>query len=551
MTFNIDMPAGQQFGNANTGPAAPQHALSSDGTRIAFIAYSGGESRLWVRGLSDLESTMLSGTDGAVLPFWSPDGRSIAFFADGELRESARRVGRSPRMCELLCAGRVRGDWGPSDDIIVAIGASPLLRVPSSGGAPVPVTSLEPGETHRWPQFLPDGRRFLYVSLVGVDSNLYVGSLDSPGRTLVRANTYRSRYAQGYLLTVTGDAALTAQPFDADQARTTGEPRPIIENVGVNVTNTNTGFSVSDSGALTFRRGAGVGIDYQLVWVDRSGTRLETVGAPRTYGAFRLSPDGRALVARVLNSSGRGDWWLIDLERAGLATQLTFTGETTPSNRLAWSPDGARIAFGLGNPTAIFTMPAQSGEKPEVLYQTPETNDPTDWSRDGRIFFTHVTPQTGGDVWTLNVETREAQPFLATEFSENSARVSPDGLWVAYASNEEGIANVYVRPSSPADTRKWKISSSGGQDPRWRPDGRELIFRTARTIMTASVRADGTEFQPETPRELFRAPGGFNGGAYQFSADGQRILLIADLAASAEEDDAPVTVVLNWQGLLR
>ena len=522
--------------------------LSPDGRRIAFVApLPGGSAVLWVRPLNELAAQPLAGTEGASYPFWSPDSRFVAFFADGKLKKIDASGGPPQTLCNASI-GR-GGTWNRDGVILFAPSlGDPIFRVSSSGGAASPATELASGGTegtHRWPYFLPDGKHFVYLALgsgLGPERGaLFVGSLDSKERTLlVHARSSVAYAPPGYLL-FHRESSLLARPFDAKRLRFKGEAFPLAERIHPPTTH-KVAFSVSENGILAYQAG-GEGGQSQLVWLNRGGKELEAVGAPVNYRTLRLSHDGHRVALVVDDVQGNLDLWLYDLARR---TSTRFTFDPANEGSPVWAPDDRRIAFfsnRKGAPDVYWKDAAGTGQDEPVLASSfPKF--PTDWSRDGRFLaFQAIGPKTGSDLWIFSVADRKASAYLQTEFTETSARFSPDGRFLAYVSNESGREEVYVQPF-PGPGGKWQISTSGGAQPAWSSNGRELFYLAPPSkLMAVEVRV-GEAFEAGIPRLLFETR--LMGGPfrrYDVSSDGQRFLVNRPIGA---ETHSPITLVVNW-----
>ena len=572
--FTIDEPANATFFG---GPAyAPGAVISPDGRHIAFMATrdSSTANFLWVRSLDATAARLLNGTDGASFPFWSPDGKSIGFFSQGKLRKVDVAGGAIQTLCDAT-AGE-GGTWNRDGVIVFAPSITgPLARVSAAGGEPSPVTTLSRAEmesSHRWPEFLPDGRHFLFLSEPG--NVVKVGLLDSAEIVRVTTGSSRALYADGQLLFVR-DETLVAQPFDVKELRTTGEAVPVAEDVRVNPANGRAAFAVSPTGILVYRIG-GNAVPVQLTWFDRTGKELQKIGQPKDYRGMALSPDAQRVVVHLHETSGRstvgfggGGLWVVDIGR-GTESRFTFTGAHDTSPR--WSPDGLRIVF-TSNQTAIpprgagrsggslgLYVKAAGGVTPEeLLMKSDSAIIAQSWSRDGRfIAFDSDGGKSLTDVFLLPLAgDRKVIPFLTTAANEGQAEFSPDGRWIAYTSDESGAADIYVQPYPPTG-RKWLVSTGGGVEPRWRADGKELYYvsRVPTKLMAVDVKAQGVDFEPGVPRALFSTPGiRANGpgvasinGSYAVSGDGQKFLVSLVPVAL---DATPLTVVLNWTAGLK
>ncbi|MCM2316437.1 MAG: serine/threonine-protein kinase [Thermoanaerobaculia bacterium] len=506
---------------------------------------------LWLRRMDSAQFRPLPGTEDASHPFWSPDSRQIAFFANGKLKAIDAAGGNVRVICDAP-AGR-GGSWGAAGSIILAqSGISPLVRVPAEGGAPQPLSKLDPGETsHRWPYFLPDGKRFIFVSFLasGTDSavsKVFQSSLDEPEKVtaITTANTSAAFVPGGYLL-FGRDNVLYAQRYDPDSERVEGEPTPLTDRIAV-TDRFLALFTVANDGTLVLQRGAGFQLT-QLAWVDRSGRPGGTVAPPGLYFCPTLSHDQKRVAVDVSSAlDGQGDIWVFDLER-NVSDRLTFdkANESSP----LWTPDDKKIVYytaklGTGNAWQI----ASGGTgQPEQLVTDDRDKRPTSLSRDGRwIVFnsagTGVTANT--DIWIWSADEKKVRAWLATPFVEQCAQLSPDAKWIAYQSDETGRHEVYVR-AFPDGEKKWRISSDGGMMPAWRGDGRELYYVSLDRKMMAVAVTPETDFAAAAPVPLFDAPvRPHPTRQYDVSPDGQRFLLNRMVESDLIE---PIAIVQNWQ----
>jgi hypothetical protein len=532
-------------------------AVSPDGRRVVLRGITGGKVLLWMRALESLEAHPFAGTDEAAFPFWSPDSRFIGFFAEGKLKKIAATGGPAQTLCDAPDARG--GSWNADGVIVFAPRVLDVLyRVSSAGGTPAPLTTLDSsrGELgHFHPYFLPDGRHFLYlvVSSQPELEGIRVGSLDSR-ETKLFVNTHASgAYAPpGYLLFLR-DRTLMAQKFDADRLAIAGEPFPVADEVDRLGPARLALFSVSRTGVLVHRSGSSEAT--QLTWFDRQGEPLGTVGPIANYSVPWLSPDeSRVAFSSAAPGGGDSDIWLIDMAR-GTPTRFTF--DPSPDLSPVWSPDGGRILFASlrdrhGN---LYQRAAGGGGADEVLVQSDFLKFPNDWSADGKfILYQELHPKTAHDLWVFPLAGGQKQfPFLQTQFDERQGRFSPDGRWIAYASNESGAWQVYVR-SFPDSGGKWQVSTNGGGQPQWRGDGRELYYLSEdRKVMAVDVRGSGPQFDAGTPQELFTLrvqsvglPGPRN--FYAATKNGQRFLVVS---TSGDPTASPTTVVLNWTADLK
>jgi len=529
-------------------------ALSPDGRYLAFVAWVGGTSSLWLRPLDSLAANRLAGTDGAVGPFWSPDSRSIGFFAKGKLKRVGVAGGEPQTLCETKGAG---GTWNQEDVILFSpspVGEGGLVRVTASGGTISPVTQLDAahGETnHIWPYFLPDGHHFLYNAGGRGAEGIYVGSLDSSDRTrLVPFNlsdpgdvgiSTLAYAAPGYLLYVRGQT-LMAQPIDVGRPRLTGPAVPIaegLEKIGPGAAP----FSVSNTGVLAYWTGTGTPIS-QITWRARDGTVNGHVGVPGSYTDLALAPDERRIAVGRVDPGKQAAIFVLDGGARDTALKMTFD---SVSMRPVWSPDGASLAYASvrNGPPSLFRRAVPSMGQDELLFKSNRANLPDDWCAGGRMMLFEATdPETQRDVWLLPLAgERKPVPVLRTPANELDAHCSPDRRWLAYTSDESGRPEIYVS-SFPAAGGKWPISTGGGTQPRWRGDGTELFYLTPdRTLMSVHVGTGSTStFEAGTAAPLFP----IRGTSYAATADGRRFVTNEPTSEAAP----PVTVVLNWQAAL-
>ena len=534
-------------------------ALSPDGRLIAFAANGDKGSQLWFRRLDQATGQPLPGTEGASNAFWSPDGRSLAFFADAKLKRLDLNGG-APQV--LADAPQPRGGtWNAAGIIVFApASTSPLMRIDAAGGTAAPATRLSPGQvSHRWPQFLPDGRQFLFLSQLGQGQTwgVYVGTLEGGEPTRLLSSDTEAKYAQpGYLLRVS-QGALLAQPFDAMRATLSGEPVAIAQGVGPNDGTGHSAFSVSSADILAYRPGSAS--LRQLVWMDRTGHTIGKIGGPDQGqpANLALAPDGqRVAVNRV---QANIDVWLLDAK--GVATQFTFND--VQDTRPVWSPDGGRIVFvrtggRSGGDLWEKTASGETAEQPLLVDDHQKTS--LDWSRDGRyLLYSSEDPKTASDLWALQmIGERKSMSIVRTSFDETEGQFSPDGRLIAYASNESGRYETYVR-SFPESGGKWRVSTNGGTQPRWSPDGKALYYIAPdNRLMSAAIQttADGRAVQVSTPEVLFpvRLAAGTNiaigsnlaRAQYAVAPDG-RFLMITP---TDEAVTSPISIVLNWDAAL-
>ncbi|MGH9334106.1 MAG: protein kinase domain-containing protein [Vicinamibacteria bacterium] len=546
MRFEIPPPDGAAF--SSVVDRSGSSAVSPDGRRLAFIVVTKSLSQVWLRGLDGLEARPLAGTEGVQHLFWSPDSRNIGFVADGKLKRIAAEGGAPETLCDAEGQGTT-ATWNRAGIILFAAGDR-IYRVSADGGKPALVREPQhPGQGLFWPSFLPDGRHFLLAAgVAGVPNrrDLHVASLDSPETTLLVTDASRAVYAPGYLLYVR-EGTLMAHSFDAETLRVTGDPVPIAAGLWFFRPTGSADFSLSDNGVLTYRAGA---ILSRLVFVDRRGVEIGSVGEPKNYIAPRISPDGRSVAVNAIDPrTGTSDVWIEDLVR-GASTRVTF--EDGIENQPIWSPDGRHIVFAAnrhGAPHLHRKVVDETGSGEVLLPPGRWVQLPFDWTRDGRfIAYGDGEARTGNDLLILPLqEGAEPIPFLRTEFHEVDAAVSPDGRWIAYASDESRRFEVSVRafPGTGEDLKR-QVSVGGGSRPRWREDGRELFYVSPDKKLMAVPMGTEAGLQVGRPAALFQVDAREN--QYDVTPDGQRFLINLSVA---DAGSLPLTVVVNWPASLR
>jgi serine/threonine protein kinase/Tol biopolymer transport system component len=537
-------------------------AVSPDGRWMVFPATGeDGVIRYYLRALDGVEVRALAGAEGGQSPAsWSYDSRWVVFANGGGKLKKVNIQGGPPQIIADFPSNNLGGaSWNSEGVIIEGREGSPIHRAPASGGQETPVTALAPGESaHRWPQFLPDGKHFLYqrASSDPAQTGVYIGSIDAPpnqqSTQRLLATNRQAYYAPGggagHLIFLQG-YTLMAQPFDPNRMILSGEPVAITDGVD-SYSSTNHGlFSVSDTGTLVFRGGSGP--QSVLTWFDQQGNPAGTLGDPGDYAWPAISPDGSRVAVAIGSQSSR-DIWILDVAR-GSSTRFTFdpARDDTP----AWSPDGKNIAFtsNRGGQLDLYVKPADGSGEERLLLKTDEYKILQRWTKDGRfLLFDSTGPKTAQDVWALPFPSGQPVPLVQTQFIERWARVSPDGRWLAYTSNESGPDEIYVRPftpGAPAGTgAKWLVSKGGGIRPLWRPDGKEVFYVTAGGEVMGVDIDTNKGFQAGTPRRMFTAPPGVLGVGWDLSPDGKHFLFVAPPNAGRV---VPFTVVLNWAAGLK
>ena len=546
--MSIAAPAGMAFYPSDGNPA-----LSPDGRHVAYVAVQGDKRQLWVRDMDSLEARLIAGTDGASTPFWSPDSHFLAFFAGGKMWKRDLSGGPSVMLCDLGASNfNVRGaSWSRNNVIIFTPNlTAPLFRVPASGGKPEPLTTLDTklGEvSHRFPWFLPDGRHFLYTAATqGLEFGaIYVGDLKGSSRKrLMEARSNVAFSKPGYVL-FAREQVLFAQRMKVETGELTGEPVPVAAPVEFTPIAIRSNFSVSENGTLVYLP-AGATAAAPLVWIKRDGNPIGALGAVGDWPA--ISPDESTVAFdRGDPQTGISDIWLLKIASAQ-PTRFTFDGRTNQDP--VWSPDSRRIVYRstVGANAGGLRWKSLDGSFPDMDLDPGGRNiSPTDWTSDGRYI---VESSSGsnrfGEIWLIPLfEQAKPRPLLQARFSQSGGRVSSDGRWIAYTSNETGRNEIYVQ-TFPMAGGKRQISTEGGTRPRWSRSGNELFFiGTGGKMMAVAVKNTATlELGPPTP--LFSVRIGVNSN-FDVSKDG-RFLIPVENEESALRT---ITVILNWQAGLR
>ena len=501
-----------------TGLPPSRFAISPDARYLAFTAGPGPPLTLWVRSLETGAVRQLPGTEGVEIAFWSPDGRFMAFIADGKLKKISMSGGPAITLAEAQ-QGAGGGAWSPGDVIVFPTAVrGGLSRIDAAGGPVTPATTLDTAagdDRHWWPHFLPDGKHFLYEAIgssTSVDDPraVYVGSLDPvESSRLVLNGGSNAKYAEGHVLFMRG-GTLMAQPFDVDRMELTGEGAPVAEQVEIGgMTGQSGAFSVSNAGVLVYQLTNGSELGHQLVWFDRTGKQVGVISERAAYVGLELSPDGtRATVALPSGGTTRRDIWIVDLLRG---VRTAFTRHERNEFAAAWWPDGSRIVFNGGRGQSgmdLYVKAASGAGSEELLLQDSPNKPPLSVSRDGR-FLIYATPPPASNLWVLPLTgDRKPIPYMQTPFNETGGRFSPDGRWVAFGSNESGRPEIYVAPF-PATGAKVLVSTAGAQffSARWREDGRELFYLSPEgTLIAAAVDGQRAEFRVPSAKALFRLP---------------------------------------------
>jgi Tol biopolymer transport system component len=545
-------PQPAMFLQASLPFTAQDVALSPNGRTLAAAGYleSANRTVIWIYDVGSRSASNIAGTEGATFPFWSADGRSVAFFADGKLKKVEVPGGRVQTIADAPW-GR-GGAWNQDGVILFApTTTDPLYRVSASGGTPVPITKLDSTRfetSHRWPVFLPDGKHYLYL---GANfgghpevNAIFLGSLDSDQRQMiVEASSNPAYAAPGYLFFYR-DKALLTQPFDLRRFKLAGEPATILSDVQFLPQVDRAVFAVSDSGLLV-SQGASGAAESQLIWFDRSGKQVGTVGKPAMYANVALAPDGKRVACDIVDLDGvKMDVWVMDPARQA-AMRFTFDAglDATP----VWSPDGSKLVYLSNQPpsSGLYVKNSDGSGKSKMILtgRAGAGGSPNAWSPDGK----YILYAQGTQIAYAAAPEFQGQPFLQAKGIQFNGQFSPDGHWVAYASNETGTWEVYVT-SFPEPRGKWQISSGGGQQPRWRGDGRELFYLSPDGKMMAVPVTLGSSVEAGAPTALFQAHprqhiSSLDIFTYDVSRDGQRFLINTPVERTKT---SPLSVVLNW-----
>ena len=531
--------------------AAQDVAISPNGHTVAVIGHleSQRNDTIWIYEPGSQDAKAVANTEGANFPFWSADGKSIGFFADGKLKRLDLAGGPIQTLCDAP-TGR-GGAWNQRGDILFTpsghLGVG-LYRISASGGTPIQVTVPDKTlnkDSDRWPVFLPDGIHYLYSSihLSGQKelSSIYVGQLDSDQkRLLTQARSNVAYVAPGYLLFYR-DQTLFSQRFDAKAIQLTGDPVPLLNDVQYSPRISKAVYAAGNTGLLVAQTGPGAE-DSQLLWFDRKGQEIGMAVGSGIHGNISLSPDGKAVATDTTDPVGQNtDIWTHDLESHS-ARHLTFDPaiDTLP----IWSPDGSRMIFASnrGVTFKLYVKDTNGARDEKEIPQDGPDRFPTDWSRDGK----YVLYERGPDLWYLRLPEETPTLFLKASSTLRGGRFSPDGKWVAYASTESGRWETYVT-SFPEAHGKWQISTAGGNQPKWRGDGKELFYLSGDGKMIAVPVKTGAGFDAGSPVELFQADARemvatSEEFSYDVSRDGQKFLINTQI----KTEQTPMSVVLNW-----
>ena len=534
--------------------------LSPDGTRLVYVS----KARLFTRKLDQPQATELLGSEGAYAPFFSPDAQWVGFFAGGKLKKLSVDGGTPVVLCDSGIG--LGGSWAEDGSIVAALGAlGPLSRIPANGGAPTLATELATGELlQRWPQVLPGGKAVLFTSVTASGTSIDVMTFRSHARKVLQPGGYFGRYLatgkSGGHLVYMNNGTLFAVAFDPEALEVIGVPVPMLNMVVSSPQLFFAEVDVSQNGMLAYRSGTGVsGLD-TIQWLDRAGNTQPLLAKPGHYQRPRLSPDGQRLALSVAEGTN-SDVWIYEWQRDTM-TRRTFGGGGLTPNPV-WSPDGRYIVFVEKSLRPFWTRSDGAGT-PQPLTQEKTIGLPWSISPDGkRLAYMKQTASDAFDLWTIPLESDGAglrggkqEPFLETHFDERYPAFSPDGHWLAYASNESGTYQAYVR-AFPDKGGKWQVSNVDGSYPVWSPNGRELFFAAADShIMVAGYSVKGDSFVSDKPKvwsDKRIAGFGFIGGAgFDLAPDGKRIVALMPVdTPEAQQAQSHVTFLMNFGDELR
>jgi len=546
--FPLPPPEGAEF--IDGGEAS----ISPDGRTLAFIAQSGGSEKppvLWLRPLDRVTAQAIPGTEGAEVPFWSPDSQQIGFQANGKLEKIAAIGGTPLTLCDEDLPG---GSWN-KDGVILYANHNSIYTVPDTGGEPTLVATPDAahGEIFQLPQFLPDGRHFIVQVRTGTAGADYIatGSLDSKTVERLTSATTNALYAPPGYLFYMDQSTLMARPFNAKTLGFTGGAVPVAENVGMYASVSYGYFAVSPAGMLAYETVPAVSTN-QMTWFNRTGQKLGVVGQPDVYATPALSPDGSRLAVAV-GVLTKHNIWVYDLKR-GTGSRLTIS--TADDLNPVWSADGKQIMFSSNRAGQydIYEQAADGlGGADPVLQAKSQARYLNDLTTDGRYaIFDNGGASSETALWALPLfGDHKPLPFVGGGLYASSAQFSPNGGYVAYRSSETGRNEIYIQ-TFPQQTGKWQISASGGTEPMWRRDGKELYFLSPdQKLMAVDINTNTGALQAGIPKELFQAqsiPPWYWKNIYVPSADGQRFLM---LAPANDAKAAPITVVVNWAAMLK
>jgi serine/threonine-protein kinase len=541
----INLAPDEHFANLSS----PEIAISPDGANIIYAASrAAGPTQLFLRPLSALKAEPIGGTEGAIAPFFSPDGQWVAFFTGSALKKVAPGGGPVVTVASVSNTNP-GGSWASGDTIFFQQQAgAAVYSVPAVGGTPRAIAKAATKYAFsEWPEPTPDGGAILFTAgstRIGLALSGVITAAtraDGKEKELIRGASQPRITASGDLI-FAQRGNLMAVPFDSKRLELQGSAIPVVEGVresGLGAAQ----YGMSTNGTLAYIPGLLLGSQARLVSVDRQGKEQVLAAPPRGYSYARISPDGKRVLAGITETDTQ--IWLYDVGRDALA-RATFDGEvnTVP----LWSPDGRRIAFSSDRASPgtrnLFWQASDGSGSAERLTTSPNAQSPASWSPDGNtIAFIESAPGTGYDIWTLGLTDRKPRAFLQTKANETAPAFSPDGRWLAYVSDQSGRWEVYVQPW-PGPGGKWQISAEGGTEPVWNPNGRELFYRSENRMIAADVTLKPA-FSADKPRVLFESPRLTTGATlpyYDVSKDGHFLMLTAEEEHGVQQ----IVVVQNW-----
>jgi serine/threonine-protein kinase len=542
--FTAPLPPSQRL----AGVDFPAVAISPDGSQIVYVGTRGGRTQLFVRPMNSLDAVPIAGTVDAISPFFSSDGRWVAFFADGKLKKVPAFGGAPIAICDAAIG--FGGTWGPRNRIVFSpTTGSGLMEVSADGGKPSRATTLDAasGEfSHRWPELLPDGDTVVFtVGTVGSwdDAQIVAQSLSSGRRALLVHGGTNPHYLKSGYLVYSHGGALLAVPLDVRSLRTSGQPSRVLDNV-MQSSDGAAQVAIAESGDAVYVPALITSAERRLLNVDRSGAGTPLAAPARAYGTPRLSPDGRRLAVTITGASD--DLWAYDIA-SGTLQQLTFDADAASP---IWTPDGSRITFSWNKdgPPNLFWVRVDEGSREERLASSEYLQMAGSWSPDGRtLAYVESRPTTGRDIWLLERDREQKSVrFIATTFDETAPQIGPDGRTVAFVSNESGGNEVYVSRVDDPTHAMVQISGEGGSEPVWSRSTHELMYRAGNRLMAVPQPANN-DWSSVRPRLLFER--NFQKGTpdvanYDVATDGQHFIMVE----AAERDTAPqeLRIVLNW-----